>query len=71
MNPWGKHIYSHPALAQAVAVMSDIAAQAHLIAEAALFSPKQYWRASALLCALIVGLSADSAPFTATAGALR
>ncbi|CAM9656081.1 unnamed protein product, partial [Laminaria digitata] len=55
----------------AVTVLSDMAVQAHQIAEAALFSPKQYWRASALLCSLLLGLPEDSAPFSAAAGALR
>lgn len=56
---------------KAVMVLSDLAAQAHQIAEAALFSPKQYWRASALLCSLLLGLPVGSAPFAAAAGVLR
>lgn len=46
-------------------------AQAHQIAEASLFSPKQYWRASALLCSLLLGLPGDSNTFMAAATALR
>lgn len=56
---------------KALKVLSDIAAQSHQIAEASLFSPKQYWKASALLCSLLLGLQAESAPFAAAAGALR
>lgn len=56
---------------QAVTVLSDMAVQAHQIAEAALFSPKQYWRVSTLLCSLLLGLPADSAPFVAAAATLR
>ncbi|CBJ30288.1 conserved unknown protein [Ectocarpus siliculosus] len=55
----------------ALTVLSELGAQAHQIADAALFSPKQYWRASALLCSLLLGLPGDSAAFTAAAAALR
>lgn len=58
-------------IAKAVGVLAEMAAQAHQIAEASLFSPKQYWRASALLCSLILGLPAGSASFLAATGALR
>ncbi|CAM9879604.1 unnamed protein product [Scytosiphon promiscuus] len=53
----------------ALTVLSELGAQAHQIAEAALFSPKQYWRASALLSSLLLGLPGDSAAFTAAATA--
>lgn len=52
-------------------MLSELGAQAHQIAEAALFSPKQYWRASALLSSLLLGLPGDSTTFTATAMAFR
>ncbi|CAM9561394.1 unnamed protein product, partial [Hapterophycus canaliculatus] len=55
----------------ALTVLSELGAQAHQIAEAALFSPKQYWRASALLSSLVLGLPVDSPAFTAAATAFR
>eukprot|EP00752_Nemacystus_decipiens_P006554 g5901.t1 len=55
----------------ALTVLSELGAQAHQIAEAALFSPKQYWRASTLLCSLLLGLPGDSNIFMAAATALR
>eukprot|EP00903_Cladosiphon_okamuranus_P019641 g18059.t1 len=55
----------------ALTVLSELGAQAPQIAEASLFSPKQYWRASALLCSLLLGLPGDSNTFMAAATALR
>lgn len=52
-------------------MLSELGAQAHQIADAALFSPKQYWRASALLSSLLLGLPGNSPAFTAAAAALR
>lgn len=64
-----KHLFRNTR--QALAVLSELGAQAHQIAEASLFSPKQYWRASALLCSLLLGLPGGSNTFTAAATALR
>ena len=70
----GTHLIKHALYSdntrQALTVLSELGAQAHQIAEAALFSPKQYWRASALLCSLLLGLPGNSNTFTAAATAL-
>ncbi|CAM9753250.1 unnamed protein product [Ascophyllum nodosum] len=55
----------------AVTILSDMRAHAHQIAEASLFSPKQFWQVSALFCALLLGLPSESEPFRAAAGAFR
>lgn len=58
-------------LSQAVSVLSDMQAHAHQIAEASLFSPKEYWKVSTLFCALLLGLPEESSPFEAAVGAFR